>query len=95
MKLHIKAEIGGRVQGVGFRYFTARKADEFEIFGYIENNPNGSVYLEAEGEEDHLEGFLQAIRVGPESCEVREFVVMEDVALKYYEAFEIRRKEQL
>lgn len=94
MKLHVKAEITGNVQGVGFRYFTARKADEFEVYGYIENNPNGSVYLEVEGHEEVLEGFLQAVRVGPESAQVREFVVIQQVELKYFEAFEIRRAEE-
>lgn len=37
----------GRVQGVGFRYYTNMKALELHIKGFVENKPDGSVYIEA------------------------------------------------
>ena len=39
----------GRVQGVGFRYWTARKADELLLKGTVRNSADGSVELVAEG----------------------------------------------
>jgi len=58
-------KIYGKVQGVGFRYYTHRKAYELGITGYVTNRPDGSVYVEAEGEEDNLELFIRWCEEGP------------------------------
>ncbi|MFE4198405.1 acylphosphatase [Paenarthrobacter sp. NPDC056912] len=47
--LRLTARIRGVVQGVGFRYWTARKADELLLKGTVRNHPDGSVELVAEG----------------------------------------------
>ena len=52
----------GSVQGVGFRYTVKRIATGYEITGTIRNLPDGRVELVAEGLEDELEAFRQAIR---------------------------------
>ena len=52
----------GRVQGVGFRYTVKREAAGFEVTGLVRNLPDGRVELIAEGMQEELEGFLQAIR---------------------------------
>ena len=57
----LKALFSGTVQGVGFRFTVNRIARQFEITGYVRNLPNGKVELLAEGEEETLEDFLQAI----------------------------------
>ena len=64
MKLHIKIEVEGKVQGVWYRASTKEKADELGVFGYVENQDNGSVYIEAEGEIDHLEQFIAWCKEG-------------------------------
>lgn len=51
----------GRVQGVGFRYTTCEIAERFAVSGYVQNLPDGSVKLVAEGEPDELERFLGAV----------------------------------
>ena len=51
----------GRVQGVGFRYTTCEIAGRFRVAGYVQNLPDGSVKLVAEGEADELERFLDAV----------------------------------
>jgi len=71
MKTGVQVRIKGRVQGVGFRYFAQRKAGEFGISGFARNMPDGSVYIEAEGEEDDLQQFLSACRKGPGSSLVQ------------------------
>ncbi|MFK0041116.1 acylphosphatase [Paenarthrobacter sp. NPDC090517] len=48
--LRLTARITGVVQGVGFRYWTARKADELMLKGTVRNYHDGSVLLVAEGE---------------------------------------------
>ena len=56
----------GKVQGVGFRYHTSKKADEYNINGFVRNKPDGSVYIEAEGEEIDLLAFIDWCEVGPQ-----------------------------
>lgn len=68
MLLHIT--FAGTVQGVGFRYFVRRKAKEIGINGWVRNNPDGTVEVMAEGEEDKLREFLNSIENGPPLAEV-------------------------
>jgi acylphosphatase len=62
---HINISVSGRVQGVGFRYAAVRIARSFGIKGFIRNEPDGSVYIEAEGEEAGIKLFLDWCRKGP------------------------------
>ena len=57
--------VKGRVQGVGFRYFAMYKANEFHIFGWVRNTPQGSVEIEAEGEPANVDAFVDWIKIGP------------------------------
>ena len=65
MKKAAILKVYGRVQGVGFRYYTQKRAGELGITGFVKNRPDGSVYIEAEGEEDKLELFINWCEVGP------------------------------
>ena len=56
--------VKGRVQGVGFRYFTHRVARELGVRGRVKNLPNGTVEVYAEGDEDPMEQFLTGIKKG-------------------------------
>ncbi|GAT86612.1 acylphosphatase [Paenarthrobacter nicotinovorans] len=59
----LTARITGIVQGVGFRYWTARKADELLLTGTVRNDHDGSVRLLAEGsaaDVDRLVKWLQS-----------------------------------
>lgn len=50
----------GRVQGVGFRAQTLEVARGFEVTGYVQNQPDGRVYLHAEGADAEIDAFLAA-----------------------------------
>lgn len=63
----------GKVQGVGFRKFVKRKADEFGIKGYVRNLPDGTVEVVAQGEKEVLNKFLEEIKEGPERAVVEKF----------------------
>ena len=56
--------IYGRVQGVGFRRFAQRCANEFSIGGWVKNRPDGNVEIEAIGEKQQLNSFLSRISQG-------------------------------
>jgi acylphosphatase len=62
--------VSGRVQGVGFRYFTAHRARVHAIAGWVKNRYDGKVEIEAEGSRGDLELFLGEIRSGPSSSHV-------------------------
>lgn len=53
----IKCKIEGKVQGVGFRWSTKRKADSLGIKGYAANLPDGSVEILACGDPKNLDTF--------------------------------------
>lgn len=62
--------ISGHVQGVGFRYFCLEQAEGLGISGYARNRPDGSVEIEAQGEEPAIEKFIAHVRRGPRTSEV-------------------------
>ncbi|MCK4546985.1 MAG: acylphosphatase [Candidatus Eisenbacteria sp.] len=64
------AEVSGRVQGVGYRFFAADEASLRNIVGYSMNLPDGRVEVVAEGPRDVLEDFLAALGRGPDSGHV-------------------------
>ena len=54
--------VKGKVQGVGFRAFTQQKAAQYELSGYVMNHMDGSVEIEAQGEDSHLNRFISAVQ---------------------------------
>jgi acylphosphatase len=60
-RIHVK----GRVQGVGFRYTAVREAKRRGITGFVKNQYDGSVYIEAEGSREQLLDFVEWCRRGP------------------------------
>lgn len=64
--------VRGVVQGVGFRFWCIRKANEFGLSGYTANLPDGSVEIEVEGDRSIVEEFLNVVRVGPTYAHVAD-----------------------
>jgi len=62
--------ISGRVQGVGFRYFTHAAASRENIHGWVRNHPDGHVEAAAEGDAEAMERFERALRHGPPGARV-------------------------
>ncbi|MFX0048733.1 MAG: acylphosphatase [Candidatus Hermodarchaeota archaeon] len=60
----------GTVQGVFFRYTTRKIARNLGLTGIVKNLPDGSVYIEAEGEDDELIELLKFAKKGPKSANV-------------------------
>ena len=80
----------GRVQGVGFRYFTLRTAGELGIKGWVRNLSNGDVEGYAEGPEGDMRKFLLQIESGP-SFAIVEQVNVQEVNPGKDQGFSIRR----
>jgi len=82
--------IGGRVQGVGFRYFAHQKANELNIFGWVKNTPDGKVEIEASGDSENLEIFTDWMKIGPIRAIVQTFSVSEITPSRNFTSFIIR-----
>lgn len=52
----------GRVQGVGFRATVRRLARDRDVTGWVRNEPDGTVRLEAQGEAQELDRLAAAVR---------------------------------
>ena len=70
MRIARRYLISGRVQGVGFRYFTQRVAARHGISGWVRNTPDGRVEIEAEGDDHAMRQFESSVSMGPAGAHV-------------------------
>lgn len=87
MKKHFLVQIYGQVQGIFFRSTTKEQADNLKLTGFAKNMPDGSVYIEAEGEKKDLDNFIKWCNAGPPMARVEKVIVTED-KLKNFSKFE-------
>lgn len=62
--------LSGRVQGVGFRWWTVRTARSLGLAGTVENLPDGRVELHVEGPADRVRALEERLRQGPPAARV-------------------------
>lgn len=87
----LSARITGRVQGVGFRNFTQMRARQLELTGWVRNEQDGSVRLEAEGPRAALEELLDAVHEGPRTARVNDVTADWEDATDEFDTFRVRR----
>jgi acylphosphatase len=68
----LRARVQGAVQGVGFRYGVIQAAEKLGLKGFVENQPDGSVYVEAEGPSEKLDQLETFLRGGPRPARVEQ-----------------------
>lgn len=90
MRIARRYVIGGRVQGVGFRYFTQDAAVRDGVYGWVRNTADGCVEVEAEGEAEAMQRFERRIRHGPPGSRVDGVEATEHVPSHHNTGFEIR-----
>lgn len=88
---HLEIKITGKVQGVSFRQVTKLVADQMGIRGIIKNEKDGSVYIEAEGDDTLLDVFMEWCNEGTDRAKV-ENVETTQGTVKNYQNFEIIKK---
>lgn len=82
--------VKGKVQGVFFRASTKEQAERFSLKGFVRNENDGSVYIEAVGEETALNEFVDWCRRGPAHARVDDCIVNE-IGPKDFPSFDVRR----
>jgi acylphosphatase len=84
--------VSGRVQGVGFRYYTQDIARKLKIPGWVRNTPDRKVEILSFGSRDKLEEFLRLIEKGPALSLVKDIqsewnqvsnIAFSDFGIKY------------
>lgn len=62
--------VTGFVQGVGFRWFTHKRATELGLSGYVKNMDNGNVFAEVEGHRETIIQLIEFLKSGPRFSKV-------------------------
>ena len=83
--------VRGRVQGVFYRKSAATKAKELGIKGWVKNEPDGSVRIEATATEELLDQLVDWCRDGPRHADVTN-VDVEEIKYREFDDFEIQRE---
>jgi len=86
----VQAVVYGYVQGVFFRAFVSRRADELGLTGYVHNLPNEAVEVLAEGERKRLERLINHLKAGPPGARVERVVASWSEYSGSYSGFSIR-----
>lgn len=89
MKQALAITLSGKVQNVGFRFSTVQKAQELEIKGFVKNKHDGTVYIEAEGEADNLNRFLEWCKEGPPAATVQNTETQE-IPIQEFSGFSVK-----
>jgi acylphosphatase len=85
----LSIKVYGKVQGVGFRFYTQKTARELGVSGYVKNERDGRVYIEAEAEKEIMDTFVEWLKKGPQWARVDE-VNVQELPLQKFVSFSIR-----
>jgi acylphosphatase len=85
----VRVRIAGRVQGVGYRYWTEDAAGELGLTGWVRNRRDGSVEALFSGAADNVAEALRRCGRGPRAAEVSSVEVVEEGG-DAPDAFEVR-----
>ncbi len=75
LDVRLSAWVHGRVQGVGFRWWTRSRARELGLTGFAANKPDGRVHVVARGPRHACQRLLDLLRGGDTPGEVTTVVV--------------------
>ncbi len=56
--------VSGRVQGVGFRFFTQGEANKLRLTGWVKNLSNGDVTMEVQGAAEDIDELIARLKKG-------------------------------
>lgn len=87
---HFTIRVSGKVQGVFFRASTRAEAQRLGLRGWVRNEPDGTVRIEAEGDEASLNRLVAWCHQGPKQARVAD-VTVQVGEVENYEGFRVRR----
>ncbi len=88
IQLHII--VSGKVQGVGYRYFSQMKAVQYGVTGWAKNLADGSVEIAAVGRKDQLDPFVEELRIGNPFSKISDMKITESEVSENFNSFTIK-----
>jgi acylphosphatase len=85
-----KIIVNGLVQGVGYRYFVIRHADNLNLKGYTQNLFTGEVLTEVEGDESLIQELIKQLKIGPMKSHIVNCSVDWSEYKNEFKKFEVR-----
>lgn len=85
-----KIIVFGLVQGVGYRYFVMRHADNLNLKGYTQNLFTGEVLTEVEGDFGLINELIKQLKIGPMKSHVTNCLVEWSEPKNEFKRFEVR-----
>ena len=89
-KARVKVTVKGFVQGVGYRFFAVRQANNLGVKGYVKNLLNGDVEAVAECERETIEKFIESLKRGPSFSKVVDVEIEWEDYKGEFKGFDIR-----
>lgn len=84
----MRIRVEGKVQGVFFRASTKSKAEDLDLKGWVKNESDGSVLIEAQGNPNQMKEFKKWCETGPTYARVTDIKV-EDITAQDFSGFQI------
>lgn len=88
-KQHLTLKVIGHVQGVGYRQYVHTQAEGLGVTGYVQNNEDGTVTIEAEGDTDTLHELIDLCSLGSPKTHI-DRIDVEQGGIQHYDTFLIR-----
>ena len=86
----VHVRVTGKVQGVGYRLSTVRRAHMIGVRGWVRNNDDGSVEAMVQGTPDQVDAMLEWLRQGPPAAKVSDLTSEVQYLDKRFDRFEQR-----
>ena len=90
MRVRARVFVGGRVQGVFFRFETRELARGLGVGGWVRNRRDGRVEAVFEGEKEDVERMIELCRRGPSGARVTDVEVRWEEPTGEFEGFRVR-----
>lgn len=88
----VRVVVRGRVQGVSYRVFTKRVAEDYGVLGWVKNLTDGGVEAVLEGQEGGVQAVIEELRRGPAASDVRGVTIEEEPFVGEFQHFVIVRE---
>lgn len=85
----VNLKIYGRVTGVFFRHNTKKLADKLTVKGWVRNNPDDTVEIMAEGDDEAIDTLIRWCKKGPLGAKVDKIDIKEEKHKKEFKDFSI------